>query len=55
MVKVIPSYNNKTQKSRFTVGPWSPDGKGFYIISDSDREYANLAFYDTGNRNLNGY
>ena len=52
MVKVIPSEDNKPQKSRFNVGPWSPDGKGFYIISDSDREYANLAFYDTGKSKL---
>ena len=34
------------QKGRFTVGPWSPDGKGFYVISDLEREFANLAFYD---------
>jgi hypothetical protein len=33
MVKVIPS-EDKMQKGRFTVGPWSPDGKGFYVISD---------------------
>jgi dipeptidyl aminopeptidase/acylaminoacyl peptidase len=45
MVKVIPS-EDKMQKSRFTVGPWSPDGKGFYVISDLEREFANLAFYD---------
>src|SRR5919199_370013 len=45
MVKVIPS-EYMIQKGRFTVGPWSPDGKGFYVISDLEREYANLAFYD---------
>jgi Tol biopolymer transport system component/dienelactone hydrolase len=45
MVKVIPS-EYMIQKGRFTVGPWSPDGKGFYIISDLEREFANLAFYD---------
>ena len=45
MVKVIPS-EDKMQKGRFTVGPWSPDGKGFYVISDLGREFANLAFYD---------
>jgi hypothetical protein len=32
MVKDIPS-EDKMQKGRFTVGPWSPDGKGFYVIS----------------------
>jgi dipeptidyl aminopeptidase/acylaminoacyl peptidase len=51
MVKVIPS-EDKMQKGRFTVGPWSPDGKGFYVISDSDREFANLAFYDIGKSKL---
>jgi dipeptidyl aminopeptidase/acylaminoacyl peptidase len=45
MVKVIPS-EDKMQKGRFTVGPWSPDGKGFYVISDFEREFANLAYYD---------
>ncbi len=33
------------EKSRFTVGPWSPDGKGFYILSDLNREFIGLAFY----------
>ncbi len=33
-------------KSRFMVGPWSADGKGFYVISDLDREFAGVAFYD---------
>ncbi len=51
MVKVIPSEDN-TQKGRFTVGPWSPDGKGFYVISDLEREFANLAFYDISKSNL---
>jgi dienelactone hydrolase len=51
MVKVIPS-EDKMQKGRFTVGPWSPDGKGFYIISDLEREFANLAFYDIGKSKL---
>ena len=33
------------EKSRFIVGPWSPDGKGFYILSDLNREFIGLAFY----------
>jgi dipeptidyl aminopeptidase/acylaminoacyl peptidase len=33
------------QKSRFIVGPWSSDGKGFYILSDLNREFIGLAFY----------
>jgi dipeptidyl aminopeptidase/acylaminoacyl peptidase len=51
MVKVIPS-EDKVQKERFTVGPWSPDGKGFYVISDLEREFANLAFYDVDKSKL---
>ncbi|MBA3284569.1 MAG: S9 family peptidase, partial [Nitrosopumilus sp.] len=35
-----------TGKSRFMVGPWSADGKGFYVISDLNREFAGVAFYD---------
>ena len=45
MVKVIPP-EYMIQKGRFSVGPWSPDGKGFYVISDLEKEFANLAFYD---------
>jgi dipeptidyl aminopeptidase/acylaminoacyl peptidase len=51
MVKVIPS-EDKMQKGRFTVGPWSPDGKGFYVICDLEREFANLAFYDISKSKL---
>ena len=51
MVQVTPS-KDKTQKSRFIVGPWSSDGKGFYVISDLQREYASLAFYDTDKSKL---
>jgi dipeptidyl aminopeptidase/acylaminoacyl peptidase len=43
MVQITP---DDKEKSRFIVGPWSPDGKGFYLVSDLKREYANLAFYD---------
>jgi dipeptidyl aminopeptidase/acylaminoacyl peptidase len=51
MVKVIPS-EDKAGKGRFIVGPWSPDGKGFYVISDLEREYAGLAFYDADKSKL---
>ena len=43
MVQITP---DDKEKSRFIVGPWSPDGKGFYLVSDLKREYASLAFYD---------
>ncbi|MDQ4074244.1 MAG: prolyl oligopeptidase family serine peptidase, partial [Thermoproteota archaeon] len=33
------------EKSRFVVGPWSPDGAGFYILSDLGRDFTGLAFY----------
>jgi len=42
MVQITPSHD-EAEKSRFIVGPWSPDGKGFYVISDLQREYASLA------------
>jgi Prolyl oligopeptidase family len=51
MVQVTPP-KDKTEKSRFIVGPWSPDGKGFYVISDLQREYAGLAFFDTDKSKL---
>jgi dipeptidyl aminopeptidase/acylaminoacyl peptidase len=41
-----------TEKSRFLVGPWSPDGKGFYIISDLDREFTGVAFYNLNESKL---
>ena len=28
------------------MGPWLPDGQGFYVITDLKREYSGLAFYD---------
>jgi dipeptidyl aminopeptidase/acylaminoacyl peptidase len=43
MIQIIPSIK---EKSRNVVGPWSPDGQGFYIVTDLNREYAGLALYD---------
>jgi dipeptidyl aminopeptidase/acylaminoacyl peptidase len=40
------------EKSRFIVGPWSPDGNGFYVLSDSNREFIGIAFYHIGNSQL---
>ena len=34
------------QKSKFIVGPWSVNQNGFYILSDSKREFMGLAFYN---------
>jgi dipeptidyl aminopeptidase/acylaminoacyl peptidase len=45
MVQIKLSKDD-AEKSRFIVGPWSSDGKGFYLISDLQREYASLGFYD---------
>jgi dipeptidyl aminopeptidase/acylaminoacyl peptidase len=40
------------EKSRNIVGPWLPNGQGFYVITDLKREYAGLAFYDINKSNL---
>jgi dipeptidyl aminopeptidase/acylaminoacyl peptidase len=37
------------EKSRYVAGPWLPNGKGFYVITDLKREYAGLALYDINN------
>ena len=47
MEKIV--LGNNVDKSRFITGPWFPDGKGFYIISDLNREFAGLGFYDIDN------
>ena len=31
---------------------WMPDGSGFYLATDQDRDYAGLAFYDLAGRSL---
>ncbi len=31
---------------------WLPDGSGFYVATDQDRDFAGLAFYDLGAREL---
>lgn len=31
---------------------WKPDGRGFYVVTDQDRESAGLAWYDLGRREL---
>jgi Tol biopolymer transport system component len=35
-----------TEKDRFIVGPWSADGDGFFVISDFNREFTGVAFYN---------
>lgn len=39
---------DEEEKSRYIVGPWSPDGQGFYVMTDLRREYTGLLFYDIG-------
>jgi dipeptidyl aminopeptidase/acylaminoacyl peptidase len=34
------------QKSKFIVGPWSVNQNGFYLLSDLNREFMDLAFYN---------
>ncbi len=40
------------EKSRFVVGPWSPNDDGFYVLSDSKREFMGVAFYHIGRSQL---
>jgi dipeptidyl aminopeptidase/acylaminoacyl peptidase len=47
--RVTPVY----EKTRFIPGPWSSDGRGFYVLTDKDREYIGLAFYDLDKGALN--
>jgi hypothetical protein len=37
-------------RNRYELGPWSHQEQGFYILSDIDRKYTGLGFY-----NLNDY
>ena len=48
MIQVISPIE---EKSRNIVGPWVPDGQGFYVITDLKREYSGLAFYDISKSN----
>jgi Tol biopolymer transport system component len=55
MIKVKPDEEEKEQeekRSRYIVGPWSPDGKGFYVITDLEREHTGLSFYDISKSKL---
>ena len=36
----------------FWPGPWRPDSKAFYVITDKDREFKGLALYDLEKRSL---
>src|SRR5262249_50979135 len=42
MVQVIPLLK---EKSRNIAGPWLPDGQGFYVKTNINREYDGLAQY----------
>jgi hypothetical protein len=55
MIKVKPDEEEKEQeekRSRYIVGPWSPGGKGFYVITDLEREHTGLSFYDISKSKL---
>src|SRR5918995_314562 len=52
MIKVTPYEEEKEDKIRYIVGPWSPDGKGFYVVTDLKREYTGLSFYDISKSKL---
>ena len=38
--------------SRYASFSWVPDGTGFYLVTDHEREYAALAYYDLTERGL---
>jgi len=35
-----------TGDAKFLPGPWRPDGRGFYLLTDQGREFSGLAFFD---------
>jgi len=37
---------------KFFPGPWKPDGSGVYLLTDRDREFLGLAFYDLASGDL---
>jgi len=37
----------------YDAGPWTPDGKGFFVLSDQDREFINLAYVDISTGQMN--
>jgi Tol biopolymer transport system component len=41
------------EPARYDSFSWTPDGRGFYLATDQDRDFAGLAFYDMAARKLN--
>jgi dipeptidyl aminopeptidase/acylaminoacyl peptidase len=39
-------------RNAYAVAGWTPDGRGFYLVTDHEREHAGLAFYDLAARSL---
>lgn len=39
-------------RSSYDAFEWLPDGRGFYLATDQDREHRGLAFYDMASREL---
>jgi len=39
-------------RSRYTGFSWTPDGRGFYLVTDHERDFAGLAHYDLQKREL---
>src|SRR5207237_9440365 len=33
-------------EAKFAPGPWSADGRGFWLVTDHEREFAGIGFYD---------
>lgn len=32
--------------AKYAPGPWKPDGSGFYMLTDEDREFMGIAYFD---------
>ena len=41
-----------TEAARYDSFSWTPDGRGFYLATNQDRDFAGLALYEVGTRKL---
>jgi Tol biopolymer transport system component len=50
--KMTKITQNEDDRNMNIPGPWSPDGRGFYFLSNSNNEYKYLAFYNIINSKI---
>jgi dipeptidyl aminopeptidase/acylaminoacyl peptidase len=48
----IDAIFQPAERASYRGFQWTPDGTGFYLLTNQDREYAGLAFYDVATREL---